>query len=66
MSLFKYIVFKPSIGFSSKFKKGKFYDVANRFFKLYNKARFHKIDSLNLSSRFSSFIFKELVMLFFF
>lgn len=49
-----------------KLYKVKFGSVASKFLKINNKAKFHKIDLINLSCKFSSLIFKELIMLFFF
>jgi hypothetical protein len=66
MTLTGYKIRRLNPFLNSKLYKVKFGSVASKFLKINNKAKFHKIDLINLSCKFSSLIFKELIMLFFF
>jgi hypothetical protein len=66
MALTGYKVRRLKLFSNFKLYKVKFGSVASKFLKINNKAKFHKIDLINLSCKFSSLIFKELIMLFFF
>lgn len=66
MGLTGYKIRKLNSFLNLKLYKAKFGSVASKFLKIYNKAKFNQIDLINLSCKFSSLIFKELIMLFFF
>lgn len=66
MNLIGYKIRKFNFFSNLKFYSIKFGKIASKSLKMYNKAKFQRIDLINLYSKFSSLVFKELVMLFFF